>query len=181
MAISFGWPIGVLESATLAGQQVQGGKTVEIRFPVSKYFQDIAAQGGNPRVETGRAVLTFPPGFDPARRWPLLIVTSTTDYHRTSPMDAEWYRPPADAEGWVILASDATIKAKQDSTPWRWVCWVRPLKPCAKIGLNQPGGRLRLPECPGARNGAACWAQCWPRLDRSISAAFISAESTTTG
>jgi hypothetical protein len=119
LAISFGWPIGVLESATLAGQQVQGGKTVEIRFPVSKYFQDIAAQGGNPRVETGRAVLTFPPGFDPARRWPILIVTSTTDYHRTSPMDAEWYRPPADAEGWVILAADATIKAKQDSTPWR--------------------------------------------------------------
>ena len=108
-----------LEAATLAGQQVQGGKSVEIRFPVSKYFQDVAAQGGNPRVETGRAVLTFPPGFDPARRWPILIVTSTTDYHRTSPMDAEWYRPPADAEGWVILASDATIKARQDSTPWR--------------------------------------------------------------
>jgi hypothetical protein len=28
LAISFGWPIGVLESATLAGQQVQGGKTI---------------------------------------------------------------------------------------------------------------------------------------------------------
>ena len=108
-----------MEAATLAGQQVQGGKSVEIRFPVSKYFQDVAAQGGNPRVETGRAVLTFPPGFDPARRWPILIVTSTTDYHRTSPMDVEWYRPPADAEGWVILASDATVKARQDSTPWR--------------------------------------------------------------
>lgn len=92
---------------------------MEIRYPVSKYFQDVAAQGGNPRAETGRAVLTFPPGFDPARRWPILIVTSTTDYHRTSPMDAEWYRPSADAEGWVILASDATIKPRQDSTPWR--------------------------------------------------------------
>ncbi|HEX7518265.1 MAG TPA: hypothetical protein VF345_13380 [Chthoniobacterales bacterium] len=108
-----------MHAATLAGQQVQGGKTVEIRFPVSKYFQDVAAQGGNPRVETGRAVLTFPPGFDPARRWPILIVTSTTDFHRTSPMDVEWYRPSADAEGWMILASDATIKPRQDSTPWR--------------------------------------------------------------
>jgi hypothetical protein len=107
------------EAATLAGQQVQGGKMVEIHFPVSKYFQGVAAQGGNPRVETGRAVLTFPPGFDPARRWPILIVTSTTDMHRTSPMDAEWYRPATDAEGWMILASDATIKPVQDSTPWR--------------------------------------------------------------
>jgi hypothetical protein len=118
-AICFFITLPGLEAATLAGQQVQGGKTIEIRFPVSKHFQDIAAQGGNPRVETGRAVVTFPPGFDPARRWPILIVTSTTDYHRTSPMDAEWYHPPADAEGWVILASDATIKPRQDSTPWR--------------------------------------------------------------
>ena len=108
-----------LRAATLAGQQVQGGKTVEIRFPVPKYFQDIAAQGGNPRVDTGRAVLTFPPGFDPARRWPILIVTSTSDYHRTSPHDVEWYRPPADAEGWMILASDATINPRQDSNQWR--------------------------------------------------------------
>jgi hypothetical protein len=111
-------PFGI-DAASLAGQQVQGGKTIEIRFPVSKYFSDVAAQGGNPKVETGRAVLTFPPGFDPARRWPILIVTSTTDFHRTSPMDAEWYRPATDAEGWVILTSDATVKALHDSTPWR--------------------------------------------------------------
>ena len=106
-------------AATLAGQQVKTGPLIEIRFPVEKYFQDIAAQGGNPRPETGRAVLSFPPGFDPARRWPVLVVTSTTDFRTTSPMDAPAYHPPADAEGWVILAPDATIKAQHDSTPWR--------------------------------------------------------------
>jgi hypothetical protein len=92
---------------------------VDIRFPVAQYFQDYAAQGGNPRVETGRAVVMFPPGFDPARPWPILIVTSTTDANRTSPMDAEWYRRPATTEGWVVLASDATVKPHQDSTNWR--------------------------------------------------------------
>jgi hypothetical protein len=107
------------EAATLAGQEARTGPLVEIRFPVSRSLQDMAGRGGNPRPETGRAVLSFPPGFDPARRWPILIVTSTTDYDRTSPMDAEWYHPPADAEGWVILASDATIKARHDTTPWR--------------------------------------------------------------
>lgn len=107
------------ESATIGGKEAKTGALIEIQFPVSKYFQDLAAEGGNPRPQTGRAVFTFPPGFDPARRWPILIVTSTTDYHRTSPMDAEWYHPPADAEGWVILASDATIKATNDSTQWR--------------------------------------------------------------
>jgi hypothetical protein len=106
-------------AATLAGQQVQPGGKIEIRFPVSKYFQDIAAQGGNPRAETGRAVLTFPNGFDPSRAWPILIVTSTSDFNRTSLMDAEWYRPPATAEGWIVLGSDATIRPRIDSTQWR--------------------------------------------------------------
>ena len=110
---------GKVGAATIAGKEAKPGPLVEIRFPVSKYFQDVAAQGGNPRPDTGRAVLSFPPGFDPSRRWPILIVTSTTDFHRTSPMDAEAYHPPADAEGWVILASDATIKPARDSTPWR--------------------------------------------------------------
>jgi hypothetical protein len=114
--------LGLLSSsqaATLAGQKVQPGGKIEIRFPVSKYFQDIAAQAGNPRVDTGRALLTFPPSFDPARTWPILIVTSTSDFHRTSVMDAEWYRAPATAEGWIALGADATISPRIDSTQWR--------------------------------------------------------------
>jgi hypothetical protein len=107
------------EAATLAGQQVQPGGKIEIRFPVSKYFQALAAQDGNPRPETGRAVVTFPAGFDPGRTWPILIVTSTSDFNRTSAMDADWYRPPATAEGWVVLGPDATIAPRIDSTQWR--------------------------------------------------------------
>jgi hypothetical protein len=107
------------QAATLAGQQIQPGGKIEIRFPVSKYFQGVAAQAGNPRPETGRAVLTFPAGFDPSRPWPILIVTSTSDFDRTSAMDADWYRPPATAEGWIVLGSDATITPRVDSTQWR--------------------------------------------------------------
>ena len=95
-------------AATLAGQQVQPGGKIEIRFPVSRYFQDVAAQAGNPRPETGRAVLAFPSGFDPSRAWPILIVTSTSDFNRTSAMDVDWYRAPGTAEGWIVLGSDAT-------------------------------------------------------------------------
>jgi len=107
------------EAATLGGQQVQAGGRIEIHFPVSKYFQDIASQAGNPRPETGHAVLTFPAGFDPARTWPILIVTSTSDFNRTSAMDVDWYRKPATAEGWVVLGPDATIAPRIDSTQWR--------------------------------------------------------------
>ena len=111
--------VGTASALTIAGKEAKPGPIIEIQFPVSKYFQDMAAQGGNPRPQTGRAVLSFPPGFDPSRRWPILIVTSTTDFNRTSIMDAPAYKPSADAEGWMILASDATIKANHDSTPWR--------------------------------------------------------------
>lgn len=107
------------DAVTLAGQEVRGGGTVEIRFPVAKYFQDIAAQDGNPRVETGRAVVAFPSGFNPGRPWPILAVTSTSDFNRTSAMDVEWYRVPATAEGWIVLGPDATIKPRVDSTQWR--------------------------------------------------------------
>jgi hypothetical protein len=107
------------QAATLAGQQVQPGGKIEIRFPVSKYFQDIASQAGNPRPDTGRAVLAFPAGFNPSRTWPILIVTSTSDFNRTSAMDADWYRKPATAEGWIVLGSDATISPRIDSTQWR--------------------------------------------------------------
>lgn len=108
-----------VHGATLAGRQVQPGGEIEISFPVSNYFQGIASQAGNPRPETGRAVVAFPAGFDPSRSWPILIVTSTSDFNRTSAMDVDWYRRPATAEGWVVLGSDATIAPRLDSTQWR--------------------------------------------------------------
>src|SRR5436190_9623434 len=110
---------GSAGAATLAGQQIQPGGKFEIHFPVSKYFQDIAAQAGNPRPETGRAVVTLPPGFDPSHPWPILIVTSTSDFDRTSAMDVDWYRRPATAAGWIVLGPDAAIKPRIDSTQWR--------------------------------------------------------------
>ena len=107
------------DAATLAGQTVQPGATLDVRFPVDKSFQDSAAEGGNPRPTQGRALVSFPKGFDPARAWPILVVLSTTDAGRTNLMDAPWYQPPALAEGWIVLASDATISTRQDSTSWR--------------------------------------------------------------
>jgi hypothetical protein len=105
--------------ATLEGKEAQPGGTLDLQFPLNNYFQEYAAQGGNSRPTTGRVLLFFPSGFDPARLWPILIVTSTTDFGCTSIKDAPWYRDAAMKEGWVVLAADATISPRADSLQWR--------------------------------------------------------------
>src|SRR5260370_19257464 len=108
------------DAAKLAGQDVPAGGKCEIRVPISKYYQDYAAEGGNPRPSTGRALLMFPSGFNPSRSWLILIVNSTSDNVRTSPMDVPWYEDAGIKEGWIVLATDATIRPRADSTAWRF-------------------------------------------------------------
>jgi hypothetical protein len=112
------WP-NTSRAGTLAGQTVQPGATLDIDFPIGKVFQDYAASGGNPRPTEGRALISFPKGFDLARPWPILVVTSTADGNRTSPEDAPFYEKPAMAEDWIVLATDATIRPRDDSATWR--------------------------------------------------------------
>jgi hypothetical protein len=111
--------LGSADAATLAGQVVRPGGTLDIRFPVDKSFQDVAAEGGNPRPTQGRALVSFPKGFDPVRTWSILVVLATTDAGRTNIMDAPFYLAPATSERWIVLASDATISTRLDSTSWR--------------------------------------------------------------
>lgn len=110
---------GVAESATLAGQVVRPGATLDIQFPLDKYFQDYAASGANTRPTTGRALISFPKNFDPARSWPILIIVSTSDYHWTNAQSAPPYQQAGMSEGWIVLAADATILPHDDSEAWR--------------------------------------------------------------
>lgn len=105
--------------ATLLGKPVRPGERAEIDFPLAPEHQRIAAEGGNPKVTTGKIVLRVPAGFDPKKPQRILVVVSTSDFDRTSPMDIPFYRDAALAEGWIVLASDGPVKATKDSTPWR--------------------------------------------------------------
>ena len=86
-----------------------------MRFPIPKYYQQYATQDGNPVPTTGRLFLLLPPNFDPRRVWPILIVTATKDPGHTGPSDAPWYRAAAAAEGCIVLATDATVRPRNDS------------------------------------------------------------------
>ena len=110
---------GSVHASSIAGQSIRPGERVNIEFPLAREVQEIAARGGNPRVTSGRATLVFPAGFDPARPWPMLVVTSTSDFNRTSPMDVGFYRAAATAEGWVVVATDGPVRVTTDSAEWR--------------------------------------------------------------
>jgi len=105
-----------LEStAAILPQSPGSSGTVDVRFPVPKYYQQYATQDGNPVPTTGRLFLLLPPNFDSRRVWPILIVTATKDPGHTGPSDAPWYRAAAAAEGCIVLATDATVRPRNDS------------------------------------------------------------------
>ena len=89
-----------LEStAAILPQSPGNSGTVDVRFPVPKYYQQYATQDSNPVPTTGRLFLLLPPNFDSRRVWPILIVTATKDPGHTAPSDAPWYHAAAAAEG----------------------------------------------------------------------------------
>src|SRR5438094_2579404 len=109
-----------LEStAAILPQSPGKSGTADVRFPVPKYYQQYATQDGNPVPTTGRLFLLLPPNFNSRRVWPILIVSATKDAGHTAPSDAPWYRAAAAAEGWVVLATDATVRPRNDSVSWR--------------------------------------------------------------
>ena len=78
-----------LEStAAILPQSTGNSGTVDVRFPVSKYYQQYATQDGNPISTTGRLFLLLPPNFHPRPVWPILIVTATKNPGHTGPSDA---------------------------------------------------------------------------------------------
>jgi len=109
-----------LEStAAILPQSPGSSGTVDVRFPVPQYYQQYATQDGNPVPTTGRLFLLLPLNFDSRRVWPILIVTATKDPGHTAPSDAPWYHTAAAAEGWIVLATDATVRPRNDSVSWR--------------------------------------------------------------
>src|SRR6266446_3588322 len=129
------------QGATLAGQSDRGGVTVEIRFPVAKSFQDIAAQGGNPRPDLGRALLTFPVNFDPARNWRFLSLprqATSTALVRWMPNGTVGLLWQKDGFSWLRMRRSNLDSTRRNGASR---CWQRRLNPCAGNGRSRPNGR----------------------------------------
>jgi hypothetical protein len=96
------------------------GSTVEANVPLSAQEKSLAAQGGNAVPPNAVAVLATPANFDPRKSWPVLVISSTSDFKRQNRNDlVQFYHRVGLAEGWVLLAGDGPQHARNDTAAWR--------------------------------------------------------------
>jgi len=105
---------------SFAGVPLTPSATVRANVPLSDLEKSYVSEGGNVVPSHTVAMLAVPPGFDPKKTWPLLVVFSSSDYeHQNRDALRMFYRRPALAAGCVLIAGDGPQPAKQDSSGWR--------------------------------------------------------------
>lgn len=109
----------------------------------------LAAREGSAGLTTARLALVVPPGFDPGKPWPILVINNTENYANVDAMHE--FKDAAIAEGWIIMAADPIEAEKDDHGAWR--------SPCAVAGLDYlaatwPGADKWPVACGGMSGGA---------------------------
>jgi hypothetical protein len=97
------------------------------------------------------ATLVVPPGFDPQRSWPVLVVFSTSDFQRENRGDIPFYVTEALSENWIVLTGDGPERPHDDSTGWRAAMTLAALD---ALHRSFPGSNKWPVACAGISGGA---------------------------
>ena len=138
---------------TFAGVPLTPGATVRAKVPLNALEKSYLAEGGNAIPSYTVAVLAVPPGFDPKKTWPVLIVFSSSDHQFPNWWDlTALYRATALAEGWVLLSGDGPKPAPHlDSSGWRAGHALAALE---ALNRSFPGSRKWPIACAGQSGGS---------------------------
>ncbi len=83
------------------------GEVHQLTVEMPEVLRQLAGPGAAGAVRQARVAVAVPPGFDPGRAWPILLVNATSDPgHNDSRALLAAYRLAAAAAGWVIVAAD---------------------------------------------------------------------------
>jgi len=142
----------VCAEATFAGVAIKPGETVSAEVPLSPQERQYASEGGNTPPAQAVAVVAVPPGFDPRKPWPVLVVFSTDDFKHLDRDDlANIYRRDALAEGWVVLAGDGPEFPRHGTSGWRAGMTIAALD---ALHRSFPGSSKWPVACAGYSGGA---------------------------
>ena len=125
------------------------GETLVVEVPLSPAERSEAAKKGSARLTTAKLSLAVPPGFDPQKSWPMLVVSNTENYASADALNQ--FKQAANEEGWVTLAADPLESEKDEHGNWRW--------PCLAAGLDYivsawPAAKNWPVACGGMSGGA---------------------------
>jgi hypothetical protein len=103
---------------------IEPGKTVEFRVELPANLRALAGDGKLTPVSAAVVDIAVPPGFDPARPWPILIVSASQDpgYNSSRELMHD-FMDPALAAGWVVLGADPAAPVRtveSDTTGMRY-------------------------------------------------------------
>jgi hypothetical protein len=141
----------VESGTTFQGVPILPGKTISATVPLSPEEKTYAAIGGNRATSNAVATLAVPPGFDPRRSWPVIIIFSTSDFQRENRGDIPFYITEALSEGWLVLTGDGPERPQDDSTGWRAAMTLAALD---ALHRSFPGSTKWPVACAGISGGA---------------------------
>ena len=99
------------------------GATVEVRVELNEELRKLAGEGRISPVKFARIAAALPPGFDPARPWPIMVISATSSprHYASNVRLLGFYAPAAAAAGWVLVAADPDpdIDEEADSNAMR--------------------------------------------------------------
>ena len=112
---------GLSSGLSFAGVPLTPGATVHANVPLNDVEKSYVAEGGNAVPPYSVATLAVPAGFDPQKKWPVLVVfASSQNQHQNSDDLMMIWRRLALPLDWVVLAGDGpTTAPRLDSSGWR--------------------------------------------------------------
>lgn len=139
-----------------AAEAPRPGTTTEYSVKLPASLLELAAGGAGRKSPATRALcaVALPENFDPARPWPVLVVSATSDApHSSSRRLLARFAPPALAAGWVVVAADPDqpVTLEQDTNTLRFALIKAAL---AGLQLDWPGCD-RWPVALGGFSGGA--------------------------
>jgi hypothetical protein len=84
----------------------------ELQIPFPDEFQRSASRTRRVNLEHVKVAYSVPENFDPAKAWPILVVSATSDpAFNSSTTHLKRYAEPAANAGWVVIAADPPVAA----------------------------------------------------------------------
>ncbi len=125
------------------------GEVFYIEAPLNARRQATATREGNAKLKAIKVGLVVPPGFDPRKPWPILVIANTENYDDTDPLPE--YKQPASDAGWIVVGTAAADGQKDDRGIWRGIGAAGALD---FLATQWPGAEKWPVACGGMSGGA---------------------------